>query len=199
MEKNVAWRSSYFDRILKFLAPSVKLVLYKFCRMWLLRRNVCEIESRRREYHQSLSVTKFQDLGLESFQLFLNYVHNFNFTPHNFLHNSPKLNDFFNSTMKVELYFQLFPLMYTVLKDSFDRLVLWYSFEVEFDVLYVWSTVHSYYIRIYTVWEIEFPGFRYNEFFISDVALFLIIVYYRWRPLGLIPTRWNWSWGWKWP
>ena len=24
-----------------------------------------------------------------------------------------------------------------VLKDSFDRLVLWYSFEVEFDVLYV--------------------------------------------------------------
>ena len=73
-----------------------------------------------------------------------------------------------------------------VLKDSFDRLVLWYSFEVEFDVLYVWSTVHSYYIRIYTVWEIEFPGFRYNEFFISDVALFLIIVYYRWRPLYIL-------------
>ena len=27
---------------------------------------------------------------------------------------SPKLKDFFNSTMKVELYFQLFPLMYTL-------------------------------------------------------------------------------------
>ena len=66
-----------------------------------------------------------------------------------------------------------------VLKDSFDRLVLWYSFEMEFDVLYVWSTVHSYYIRIYTVWEIEFPSLRYNEFFFSDVALFLITVYYR--------------------
>ena len=73
--------------------------------------------------------------------------------------------------------------MINVLEDSSDGLVLWYGFEVEFDVLYMWSTVHLYYIRIYTVWEIEFPGFRYNEFFISDVALFLIIVYYRWRPL----------------
>ena len=32
---------------------------------------------------------------------------------------SPKLNDFFNSTMKVELYFQLFPLMYA--QDTVDR------------------------------------------------------------------------------
>ena len=111
-EDNVAWSSSYFDRILKISAPSVKLLLYKFCQVWSPQRNICQIESSSAECHLKLRERRNFRTQVWNLFNFFEIMYIISISHHIIPYIiSPKLNDIFNSTIKVELYFQLFPVM----------------------------------------------------------------------------------------